>query len=386
MPELKASLQSQMNHLHQVLTESELRRWHRRFQATPNVINLSLGEPNAVVSSEVKQAVTQAIEHDASYYASTQGYEPLRRKISTYMTETFAAPVYTPDEVLVTVGATEGIYVALQTLFKRGDALLIPVPAYPLYKNIARFLGLDIVTLDTSDAGFKLTPDKLIETLQQHPNIKGLIFNDPTNPTGVVYSEDEIRAVAQTLGLTDILVVTDEIYGALTYEIKHVTLAKYLPEQTVIVGGLSKSHAMQGYRLGFVLGPQQVMQRLTQVHQLVVGSVPTPLMIGAMAGLDEVADVDKQRKQYAEQRDVLISGLTASGLQVIKPAGAFYVLVQVPVEWDEIPFVEALCSEAGVGVLPGQIFDIPGYIRISFAGAKEELHAALQRIHIFMNQ
>lgn len=385
MPELKRSLKAQLNQLDNTLVNSELRVWHRRFQDDPDILNLSLGEPDVPVTVEVKDAIVDAIQTDASYYASTAGYEPLRKRISAYMTSSFQAPQYAIDEVLITVGATEGIYVTLKTLFQAGDAILVPTPTYPLYKNIAKHLEINVVTIDTTETDFRLTPDALLKVIEAHDNLKGFIFNDPTNPTGVVYQEEEISALAQVFAQTDMIVVTDEIYGALTYGTKHVTLAKYLPEQTIIVGGLSKSHAMPGYRLGFVLGPAEVMQRLTQVHQLIVGSVPMPLMMGAVAALDNEIGVETSRLGYEIKRDKLVVGLRNAGFTVVEPQGAFYVLVQVPDEWDDVGFVEKLAIEAKVGVLPGAIFDAPGYVRISFAGSESELIDAVQRMTDFMS-
>lgn len=384
MPNVKASLQAQLKQLDKTVVSSELRIWHQRFQEDPDIINLSIGEPDVPVSVEVKDAIVDAIQTDVSYYANTAGYEPLRERISKYMQETFEAPKYTMEEVLITIGATEGIFATLKTLFSAGDVLLVPTPTYPLYKNIAKYLGIELITIDTTASNFRLMPEVLAEVIRTHQNIKGFIFNDPTNPTGVVYSEAEVSALAQILAQTDIWVVTDEIYGALTYGPKHVTMAKFLPEQTVIVGGLSKSHAMPGYRLGFVLGPESVIYRLTQVHQLLVGSVPMPLMMGALTALDTVNSVENARINYAIKRDILMVGLQDAGFKMIQPEGAFYVLVKVPEGWDDIAFVEKLAIEAKVGVLPGGIFDAPGYVRLSFAGAQGELNDAVQRLTDFM--
>lgn len=384
MPELKESLYPTINLAKAGLADSELRRWHRRFQADPDVINLSLGEPAFGVSQDIKNTIHRAIEKDASNYATTQGDEALRVEVARYMEREFQAPKYTVDEVLVTIGATEGIYVTLQALFSPGDQIIVPTPAYPLYKQIAKLLKLEVITIDTSETDFRLTTSHLVETLTQYPDVKGFIFNDPTNPTGVVYEEKEISALAQILAQTDILVVTDEIYGALTYEAPHVTMAKYLPNQTVIIGGLSKSHAMPGYRLGFVLGPKELIRLLTQTHQVVVGSVPPALMAAGLTGLVNQTNVMSQKDSYQDQRDIMIAGLQAAGLTVIVPEGAFYVLAKVPREVSDTKFVIALVEQAKVGVLPGKIFDAPGYIRLSFACSLDNLTEALNRIKTFM--
>lgn len=384
MPDLKTELYNQLNQRKALLSDSQLRKWHQHFQTDPDIINLSLGEPAFKVSEIVTESIQKAISERSAQYATTQGYEPLRDEIRTYMKEAFDAPDYTLDEVLITIGATEGIYVAMQAMFEAGDEIIVPVPMYPLYRNIAQLLGLKVIGLDTSDSSFRVTPALLTDCLAQYPQAKGFIFNDPTNPTGVAYTESEICALAHVLAQTNLVVLTDEIYGALTYKDKHVTLAKYLPDQTVIVGGLSKSHAMPGYRLGFVLGPKDVIHILTQVHQLTVGSVPLPLMIGAVSALTNSEFVNAHKVVYQVNRDILVAGLQEAGLHVIEPEGAFYILAKLPISTDIEQFVLELAAKAKVGVLPGNIFDAEGYVRLSFSGATDDIIEAVKRIKKFM--
>ncbi|AIG65778.1 pyridoxal phosphate-dependent aminotransferase [Weissella tructae] len=387
MPTIKNDLYDQLNT--QVIPQksSALRAWHQKFQADESVIDLSLGEPGFAVSQEVKHAFQEAIASDASHYASTKGYVPLRERVAGYVTESFDAPAYSVAETLITVGATEGIYATFQALFSRGDAIIIPMPAYPLYGNIAALLGIEIIPLDTRTTDFKVTPEGLEDLLGKHANIKGFIFNDPTNPTGATYTAQEVSDLAQVLLPTNLVVVTDEIYGALTYDdAEHVTIAKYLPEQTILIGGLSKSHAMTGYRLGFVLGPELLMNMITQVHQLMVSSVNTPLMIAGVTALDNHENFAVMKRTYQMQRDLMVEALRALGFMVISPKGGFYVLAKLPASVvSEETFVSDLATQAKVGVLPGNIFGLPGYIRLSFAGNKADIEEAMDRMQQFLS-
>lgn len=384
MPDLKSGLYPQLNQRQTLLSDSQLRKWHQRFQIDPEIINLSLGEPDFKVAEPITESIQNAIAERSAQYATTEGYAPLRSDIATYMKDSFGAPDYTLAEVLVTIGATEGIYVTMQALFTAGDEIIVPAPMYPLYRNIAKLLGLTVIALDTRATGFRVTAPLLAECLAQHPQAKGFLFNDPTNPTGVAYTESEVCALAQVLAQTNLVVVTDEIYGALTYGNKHVTIAKYLPEQTIIVGGLSKSHAIPGYRLGFVLGPQELIRMLTQVHQLTVGSVPLPLMIGAVNALTNTDFVNEHKAVSQVNRDILVQGLQDAGFHVVEPEGAFYILAKLPVLTDVEQFVIELAGQEKVGVLPGDIFGANGYIRLSFAGATDDIIEAVKRIQQFM--
>jgi len=385
MPVLKPGMAQQLNQRISQMSDSKIRRWHQYFQSIPGIIDLSVGEPNFAVSSQTKAAIQSAIEKDESHYSLTQGFKPLRDAVSKYVQKEFDAPKYLDTETLITVGATEGIYASLQALFNPGDVIVLPTPTYPLYAQIANSLGLQVVKIDTSKSGFKLTPDTLEAVLEAQPKAKGFIFNDPTNPTGVAYSETEVHELAKVLSQTNICIITDEIYGALTYDIKHVSMAKFLPSQTVIIGGLSKSHAMTGYRIGFVLGPEKLISAIAHVHQLVVGSTPTPLMVGSISAINDDVFVEEMRQAYLIRRNRLIAAFEEVDLTVIKPSGAFYLLLKIPANIEEEQFVIAL-AENGVGVIPGSIFDIPGYVRLSFATSDEELEIAIQRIKKYMTK
>lgn len=386
MPIVKPGLYEQLNNETMPSKPSALRNWHQKFQADPDIIDLSLGEPGFTVPESVKASFSSAIADDASHYAPTQGDEDLRERVAQYVQTYFQAPAYHLSETLITVGATEGIYATLHSLFKRGDTIVIPMPAYPLYANIAALLGLEVVSLDTMETDFKVTPEALINLLKRHPMIKGFVFNDPTNPTGVTYTEQEVQQLAQVLAQTNIVVITDEIYGALTYDrTNHVTMAKYLPQQTILIGGLSKSHAMTGYRLGFVLGPDMLMKMITQVHQLMVSSVNTPLMRAGVTALENQSAFDEMKQAYQERRDMMVVALRALGFTVLTPKGGFYVLAKLPDTCEsEEAFVSELASQAKVGVLPGNIFGLPGYIRLSFAGDKADIVEAMRRMKKFL--
>jgi len=366
------------------LSNSKIKDWVSHFQNYPDLINLSIGEPSFAVSMAIKANIISAIADDESHYAETQGNEKLRHAISQYIQDQFDTPKYSVSDILITIGATEAVYLAMQGLFSSGDKIILPLPAYPLYVGIAEYLGLDMIFIDTKSTDFRMTVQQLKATIDAHPDVKGIIFNDPSNPSGVVYSAEEIKLFADVLSQTNITILTDEIYGALTYDHPHVSISKFLPDQTIIIGGLSKSHAMTGYRIGFIAGPHAQVKKLTQLQELMIGSVPTPLMVGSIAAFDNQIDTYQMKETYRHRRELMVDGLRSAGLEVLKPEGAFYALAKVPDDVTDEQFVTLLMEKIQVGVIPGSIFGAPGYMRLSFAAGNEEISEAMLRLRTFM--
>ncbi|SUP59504.1 Putative aminotransferase A [Weissella viridescens] len=195
-----------------------------------------------------------------------------------------------------------------------------------MYDAIAKILGLEIVGLSTAP-DYRLTPEKLAPVLEANPDAKGILINYPSNPTGVTYDEAEVSALAELLGQRDMVVISDEIYAELCFDGPHTTMSKLLPEQTILVSGLSKSHAMTGYRVGYVAGPQALMQHVTKMHQFLVTTAPGPMMAAADEALNNgLQDAEEMRDAYQARRDIVQSGLEAAGFTVARPSGAFYIL------------------------------------------------------------
>ncbi|MBM7617176.1 aminotransferase [Weissella uvarum] len=391
MPDVKPTLANQHNQQLAKILPSPIRVIDAEFSKVPGLIKLTLGEPDFAVPEHIKAAAKQAIDDDDSHYAKPNGHAELRQTISQYLSQRFDTPVYDPDtEVTVTMGASEALYATMAGLFNPGDEIIIPTPSFPMYEAIAEILDLQVVELNTAP-DFRLTPEKLEPVLTAHPNAKGILINYPSNPTGVAYNEQEVAALADTLRQHDLIVISDEIYAELVFDAKHTSLAKLLPEQTILVSGLSKSHAMTGYRMGYVAGPAELMQHVTKMHQFLVTTAPGPMMAAANEALKNgLDDAKTMRDAYRERRDLVLEGMQAAGFEVIRPSGAFYLFAKIPDElgMDDMTFIRDLAQEALVGVAPGSIFGAggEGHIRLSYAASTEELTEAMKRIQTYMQQ
>ncbi|AEB72451.1 aminotransferase class I/II-fold pyridoxal phosphate-dependent enzyme [Lentilactobacillus buchneri] len=363
---------------------SAMRKFDHDISSDPKIIKLTLGEPNFNVPDHIKQAAIDAINHNESHYPYYWGYQPLREAASTYYQAKFGYH-YSADQILVTVGATEAVASAVKTLFKPGDAVIIPTPAYPLYNALTTLNELNTILVDTSDDGFILTPAKVNQAIADHPDwdVKGLILTDPNNPTGVAYTEEQINALAPVLKKNGIWVISDEIYGELTYGQKHYSISKVLPDQTVVINGLSKSHAMTGYRLGLVFGPSGFIDEIAKVHQYTVTAAASIVQYAAIEALTHGQDDSKPMlKEYQKRRDFVAKEMAEAGFGVVHPGGAFYVFAKIPADlqmnsWD---FVNTLAKEYHIGLMPGDPFGDNEYVRISYAASDEALAAAMKAV------
>ncbi|WP_179394282.1 aminotransferase class I/II-fold pyridoxal phosphate-dependent enzyme [Lacticaseibacillus absianus] len=388
MPELKASLTGLGNRAMATVPPSAIRAVDTKLSAIPGLIKLTLGEPDFAVPAHIKAATQAAIAADWSHYAPSFGYLSLRQAIADYLAERFQAHYDPEQEVVVTVGATEGIHAAIAGLFNPGDTLIIPTPAFPLYEAVGRIAGLNLVLVDTAPE-YVLTAARLQATLAAHPDAKGLVLNYPSNPTGATYTHAQLEALVAVLEQTDLVVLSDEIYAELSYETPHLSLGALLPAQTVLISGLSKSHAMTGYRIGYLAGPAALIALVGKMHQFLVTCAASPMMKAAEAALiDGRQDAARMRAEYQARRDLMLTALTAVGFSGPTPAGAFYIFAQLPAQFgqDDVAFVDALAQEAGVGVVPGSVFGPggAGHIRLSYAASTAALTEAAARIQRFV--
>ncbi|GAD17155.1 aminotransferase class I/II-fold pyridoxal phosphate-dependent enzyme [Lentilactobacillus otakiensis] len=363
---------------------SAMRKFDHDISVDPKIIKLTLGEPNFNVPDHIKQAAIDAINDNKSHYPYYWGYQELRDAASKYYRDKFGYD-YPADQIVVTVGATEAVAVTVKTLFKPGDAVIIPTPAYPLYDASTTLNELNTLLVDTSDDDFILTPAKVQKAIDDHPdlNVKGLILTDPNNPTGVAYSKEQIAALAPVLKKNGIWVISDEIYGELTYGQKHYSISEYLPDQTIIINGLSKSHAMTGYRLGFIFGPSGFVDEIAKVHQFTVTAAASIVQYAAIEALEHGQDDSKPMLQeYEKRRDFVAKEMTEAGFDVVHPGGAFYVFAKIPVglHMDSWAFVKTLAKEYHIGLMPGDPFGDNEYVRISYAASDEALAAAMKAV------
>lgn len=391
MPELKKGLTGLGNRQIAAVPPSAIRAVDNNISPIPGIIKLTLGEPDFAVPDHIKQATKAAIDADWSHYAPSFGYAKLRAEIADYLATTFDAHYDPQTEVVVTVGATEGIHAAIAGLFNPDDTIIIPTPTFPLYEAVATVAGLNVVQVNTAP-DYLLTAARLKATLAAHPDAKGLVLNYPSNPTGATYTHDQLRALATVIADTDLLVLSDEIYAELSYDAPHLSMAHLLPTQTVLISGLSKSHAMTGYRIGYLAGPAPLMTLAGKMHQFMVTTAASPMMKAAEAALSPAGagDAAAMKKVYRQRRDLMMTALTQAGFSAPNPAGAFYIFAKLPAQFgtDDVQFVYDLAEEGKVGLVPGSVFGPggEGHVRLSYAASTENLTEAARRIQRFVAQ
>ena len=320
-------MQARFNHKIEAIAVSDIRQFDMEVSQIEGIIKLTLGEPDFNTPEHVKQAAIAAINADQSHYTPNSGIMELRRAAAKYYKEKYALD-YTPEQSITTVGATEAIAASLQTILNPGDTVLMPTPVFPIYAPISQLNGADVLQVDTSADGFILTPEKLRATLEANKdkNIKAVVLVYPSNPTGATYTKEQLVALAKVIAEYDIWALCDEVYAELTYEGQHVSLASFLPENTIVISGLSKSHAMTGWRLGFILGPKDFSEQVVKAHQYMVTAPTTNVQFAALEALTKGKDdALSMRKEYQARRDFMRQALTDAGFEVVKPDGAFYL-------------------------------------------------------------
>ncbi|MGO2969514.1 MAG: aminotransferase class I/II-fold pyridoxal phosphate-dependent enzyme, partial [Leuconostoc falkenbergense] len=298
------------------------------------------------------------------------------------------------SEIIVTVGATEAIYATLTTILNPEDKIILPTPIFPLYIAVGLVDGAQPVYINTAPTDFILTPDLLKAAIAEHGDaIKAVVLNFPSNPTGVTYNYEQVKALADVLRETNIIVISDEIYSELSYDNDHVSMAKYLPEQTIVLNGVSKSHAMTGYRIGILAGPAKLVQKIAMIHQFTITTASNPAMAAATEALGTEAgrqDTLDMKAAYRQRRDFVYEQMTSLGFQVAKPDGAFYIFAKIPAGYlqDDFEFARDLANKNGLALIPGSSFGPggEGYVRLSYAAAIETLQEAMARLTLYMKE
>ncbi|GEP18766.1 aminotransferase class I/II-fold pyridoxal phosphate-dependent enzyme [Pediococcus argentinicus] len=382
-------LASKMNKQLDLLKPSSILKFDADVSQIPDIIKLTLGEPDFNTPEHVKTAGEESIANNQSHYTASAGKIELRKAAANFLSSKYSANFDPETQIVTTVGATGAIYSSITAVINPGDEVLIPIPIFPLYIPIAILNGAKPVFIDTSKDGFQLTSEKLTKAFEEHPNAKALIMNYPTNPTGVTYTRSELEALVAIIKQHEIFVISDEIYSELTYGDKHVSLGELLPEQTLLITGVSKSHAMTGWRIGFVAGPAPVIQKIGMVNQFTVTSATTNAQDAAIEALKNGMDDGlEMKKEYQKRRDFLKAGLEKAGFPVISPDGAFYIFAKIPAQFDQDSFAFGmqLAKEAKVAVIPGAAFPAgEGYLRLSYAASMENLEEAVKRIQHFVD-
>ena len=391
MPELSADLYGTVSHKLDALQPSGIREFNKEVSKIPGIIKLTLGEPDMATPEHVKQAAIRSIEEDDAHYAPQMGKPELLEAISDYIQNTRDVHYNPQTEIIATVGATEALDATLFAILNTGDKVVVPTPIFSLYFPLIEMTGATVVQVDTSADNFVLTPEKLEEVLEEEgKGVKAVILNYPSNPTGREYPQEVLAGLAEVIKKHHLYAIADEIYSELVYGVEYYSIATMIPERTIFISGLSKSHAMTGYRLGYVAAPAKIMANISKMHAFLVTTVTNNVQVAAAEALTNgLNDPLEFRKIYQHRRDLLVAGLKKLGFEMLTPEGAFYLFAKIPAQFgtDDVAFAKQLAKEAKVGVTPGSAFGKggDGYVRLSYASSDENLTEAIKRIGEFLD-
>lgn len=355
-----------------------------------DVTALTVGQPDFVTPWHIREAAISSLERGQTYYTSNSGLPELRSEIVAYMKRRFDLE-YAPDEVLVTVGGSEAIDVAVRALVNPGDEVIVPMPSFVCYEPIARMAGANVVVINTKEEnGFKLTPDELSAAIT--PKTKLLVLPYPNNPTGAILEKEELEALARVLENTNIAILSDEIYAELTYDKRHVSIASIesMKDRTIVASGFSKAYAMTGWRLGYLCAPRVWLKQMTKLHQYAIMCAPTMSQFAAIEALREGdPDIADMCAEYNRRRIFIAEGLREIGIPVMMPEGAFYIYPYIgEFGLSSEEFCERLLREEKCAIVPGTAFGEcgEGYARISYAYSVKHISEALEKIKRFVEK
>ncbi len=369
---------------------SGIRKYFDLVNQMDDVISLGIGEPDFVTPWNIREAGIYSLEQGRTHYSSNAGFFELRNEISKYLHRRFNLSYSPVDEIIVTVGGSEGIDIALRALVGPGDEVIVPEPSFVAYKGCTAFTGATakVLKLKAEDE-FKLTPKALEDAIT--PKTKVIIIPFPNNPTGAIMTKDELAGIVEVLKDKKIIAISDEIYSELCYGEKHVSIASFpeMKEKTLVINGFSKSYAMTGWRLGYICGHPILIDAMKKIHQYSLMCSPTTAQYAAIEALKSGdSSVDEMRKEYNRRRRVLLDGFRKMGLDCFEPLGAFYIFPSIKstgITSDE--FCEQLLISEKVLVVPGNAFGDcgEGFIRVCYASSMDDIIEALKRIDKFVN-
>ena len=379
-----------MNKTVQELKPSGIRRFFDIAAEMDNVISLTIGEPDFSTPWHIRQAGIKTLEDGKTWDSANAGMIRLREAIAAYCERHFSLSYDPKDEIIVTVGGSEAIDLSLRVLLQEGDEVLVPEPSFVCYAPLATLTGATAVPVVTTEKdSFRLTADALRAAIT--PRTKALIFPFPNNPTGGVMRREDLEAVAEVLRGTDIVVISDEIYGELTYgDTPHVSIAAIdgMKERTVRISGFSKAFAMTGWRLGYVSGPQPIIKQMLKLHQYALMCAPTTAQYAAIEAMENGdEDVVTMRNEYDMRRRYILQRLRDMGLPCFEPEGAFYVfpcIAKTGMTSEE--FCTRLLKEKHVAVIPGTAFGDcgEGFVRISYCYSLKHITTAMDTMQAFL--
>jgi aminotransferase len=366
---------------------SGIRQFFNMVSEFEDTISLTIGQPDFFTPAHVKEAAIQAIDKNFTTYTHNAGYLELRKAAADFVKVKYDL-VYDPEnEIIVTSGASQAIDISFRAILEEGSEVILPGPVYPGYEPIISLCGAVPVHVDTADHDFRLTAELI--KLKITEKTRCIVLPYPSNPTGVTLHEDELKKIADVIRGRDIFVLSDEIYSELVFNGKHHSIAKFLPEQTIVINGLSKSHSMTGFRIGLLYAPSVIAKHVLKVHQYNVSCASSISQKAAYQALtDGINDAVPMNKEYEKRMNYVYERLVSMGLQTVKPDGSFYIFPSIKqFNVSSFDFAYSLAKDGGVAVVPGTAFSKygEGYIRISYACSYEQLEQALNRMEKYLS-
>ena len=375
----------------QQIPPSGIRRFFDIAATMDNVISLGIGEPDFVTPESILEAGVASLRGGHTHYTPNSGILALRSAISKHLHKLYGVEYDPALELLVTVGVSEAMYLALTAILNPGDEVIVPQPCFVSYAAEVSLAGGIAVPIATRvENNFQVTAGEVEAAITRRT--KALLIGYPNNPTGAVLEHETLEEIARVVQKHDILVISDEIYDRLVYDFAHVCVAS-LPGmwgRTILLGGFSKAYAMTGWRLGYAAAPPEILGAMSKVHQYTIMSAPTIAQDAALTALTQGEEaVEEMRQRYDRRRRLIIDGMNDIGLKCFEPRGAFYAFPSVRGSgMDDAEFAERLLDEERVAVIPGRAFGIggAGYVRCSYATAYEKIEQALDRIANFVRR
>lgn len=368
---------------------SGIRKFFDILDEMDDVISLTVGQPDFATPWHIRDAGIQALEQGKTYYTSNNGLMEMRAEITRYLARRFNLNYCAKNEIIVTIGGSEAIDLAIRALVNRGDEVIIPTPSYVCYEPMVTLVdGVPVIIKTKEEDNFKLNPNDLRAAITDKTKL--LILPFPNNPTGAVMTKEELEEIAEIIRGTDIMVLSDEIYGELTYGFTHTSIATLegMWERTLVVNGFSKAYAMTGWRMGYICGPSEIITQMVKIHQYAIMCAPTISQYAAIEALkngDE--DIEYMKGEYDLRRQYLVKALRGIGLECFEPHGAFYVFPNISgFGMTSEEFCERLLHETHVAIVPGTAFGEcgEGFARISYAYSLDHLKIAVEKMDKFI--
>lgn len=372
------------------LKPSGIRKFFDLLESMEDGISLGVGEPDFVTPWHIRDAGVYSLEKGFTKYTSNAGLFELRKAVAAYQKRRFGLE-YDPKQIVITVGGSEGIDVSIRALVNKGDEVIIPVPSFVCYGPLVTMAGgIPVYVTTKAENEFRLTAQELREAIT--PNTKAVILPFPNNPTGAVLEKKDLEELADVLLGTSVMVITDEIYAELSYGLHHVSMASIpeMYERTIVVSGLSKSHAMTGWRMGYICAPEPLIKQIVKLHQYGIMCAPTTSQYAALEAVKNGdKDIEMMRREYDHRRCYMLEGLRAMGLECFEPKGAFYLFPSIKsTGLTSEEFCNRLLMEEKVAVIPGTAFGDggEGFVRMCYCCSVNNISQALSRIEHFLKK